>query len=60
MSVLAMKLSLDRAEEIRKQLQAREKVDSTRVNVVGRGWEEPLGKESEQNRRVEAQWLTVE
>jgi NitT/TauT family transport system substrate-binding protein len=30
------------------------------VETVGRGWEEPLGTDSDQNRRVEVQWFTLE
>ena len=60
MSLKAMQLSKDRANEIRRVLLEREKVDPERVETVGRGWDEPLGKEMEANRRVEAQWFTLE
>jgi len=35
-------------------------IDPKRLDSVGRGWEEPLGPDHEQNRRVEAQWFTLE
>jgi NitT/TauT family transport system substrate-binding protein len=56
----AMALSRDRAAEIKKLLLEKYGVDNARVDVVGRGWEEPIGSESEQNRRVEVQWFTIE
>ena len=31
-----------------------------RIEVVGRGWEEPAGADSDLNRRVEVQWFTLE
>jgi len=31
-----------------------------RLDTVGRGWDEPLGSDSDQNRRVEVQWFTLE
>jgi NitT/TauT family transport system substrate-binding protein len=57
----ASELSKDRAAEIRKQLVDRYKVDSMRIDIVGRGWEEPTSSsDSAQNRRVEVQWFTLE
>jgi NitT/TauT family transport system substrate-binding protein len=56
----AMALSRDRAAEIKRLLQEKYTVEAARVDVVGRGWEEPIGAESEQNRRVEVQWFTIE
>jgi len=38
----------------------RQKVDVKRLDAVGRGWEEPAGKDSSLNRRVEVQWFTLE
>ncbi len=35
-------------------------VDAQRIDVVGRGWEEPVGANSDENRRVEVQWFTIE
>jgi len=60
MALRAMQLSKDRASEIAHQLAEREKVDPARLDTVGRGWEEPLGKSMDENRRVEAQWMTLE
>jgi NitT/TauT family transport system substrate-binding protein len=56
----AMELSKNRAAEIRTLLVERHKIDPARIDIVGRGWEEPAGTESEQNRRVEVQWFTIE
>jgi len=56
----AIALSRDRAAEIKRLLLEKYSVDNARVDVVGRGWEEPIGAESEQNRRVEVQWFTIE
>jgi NitT/TauT family transport system substrate-binding protein len=56
----AMELSRQRAAEIRRLLVDTLKVDPQRIEVVGRGWEEPVGQNSDENRRVEVQWFTVE
>jgi NitT/TauT family transport system substrate-binding protein len=57
----AMELSKNRAAEIRKVLIDRYAVDAKRLDIVGRGWEEPApGASAEQNRRVEVQWFTIE
>jgi NitT/TauT family transport system substrate-binding protein len=56
----AMELSKNRAAEIRKLLIDRYSIDSKRIDIVGRGWEEPAGPNSDLNRRVEVQWFTVE
>jgi NitT/TauT family transport system substrate-binding protein len=56
----AMELSKDRAAEIRRLLIERHNVEPMRIDIVGRGWEEPGGGESERNRRVEVQWFTIE
>jgi NitT/TauT family transport system substrate-binding protein len=56
----AMELSKNRAAEIRKLLIERYNLDARRIDIVGRGWEEPSGPNSELNRRVEVQWFTVE
>jgi len=56
----AMELSKNRAGEIRTALVERHKIDPKRIDVVGRGWEEPSGPNSDLNRRVEVQWFTVE
>ncbi len=59
MAIKATDFSKQRAAEIKKQLVEREKVDAARIEVMGRGWEEPLAKPDE-SRRVEAQWFTLE
>jgi NitT/TauT family transport system substrate-binding protein len=56
----AMDLSKRRAAEIRRLLIERYNIDSARIEVVGRGWEEPAGPNSDLNRRVEVQWFTIE
>ena len=56
----AMQLSKDRAAEIRRLLIEKHQVDPKRLDVVGRGWEEPAGPDSAANRRVEVQWFTIE
>ena len=56
----AIELSKKRAGEIKRLLIEREKVEAARLETLGRGWEEPLGTDQEQNRRVEAQWFTLE
>jgi NitT/TauT family transport system substrate-binding protein len=60
MALKAMELSKNRASEIRSVLVGKLNVAPTRLETVGRGWEEPLGPDAEQNRRVEVQWFTVE
>jgi NitT/TauT family transport system substrate-binding protein len=57
----AMELSKRRAGEIKQMLTTRLSVDPQRIEVVGRGWEEPLaGSSPDENRRVEVQWFTIE
>ncbi len=56
----AMELSKNRAAEIRRLLIERYSLDAKRLDIVGRGWEEPSGTDSEKNRRVEVQWFTIE
>jgi NitT/TauT family transport system substrate-binding protein len=56
----AMELSKNRAAEIRRLLIERHSIDPKRIDIVGRGWEEPAGPNSDLNRRVEVQWFTVE
>jgi NitT/TauT family transport system substrate-binding protein len=57
----AMELSKRRAGEIRQMMISRLSVDPQRIEVVGRGWEEPLpGGNADENRRVEVQWFTIE
>ena len=56
----AVELSKNRAAEIRRLLVERYSIDPKRLEIVGRGWEEPAGPNSDLNRRVEVQWFTVE
>ena len=35
-------------------------IDVSRLEAVGRGWEEPASTNSDLNRRVEVQWFTLE
>jgi NitT/TauT family transport system substrate-binding protein len=58
-SIKAMKLSLDRADAVKKQL-VDIGVDKARIDTIGRGWEEPVGADRDANRRVEVQWFTLE
>jgi NitT/TauT family transport system substrate-binding protein len=56
----AMELSKNRAAEIQRLLIERHKVEPKRLDIVGRGWEEPAGRVAAVNRRVEVQWFTIE
>ena len=56
----AMELSQKRADEIKRLLVEKHRVDAKRLDAIGRGWEEPAGTDSAQNRRVEVQWFTLE
>ena len=62
MALKAMELSRQRAMAVHDALLAKfPEIDKTRVEAVGRGWEEPTGTtDAAQNRRVEVQWFTVE
>jgi NitT/TauT family transport system substrate-binding protein len=61
MALQAMELSRQRAQAVRDALLARHKeLDTARIETVGRGWEEPMSPQSDQNRRVEVQWFTIE
>ena len=61
MALQAMELSRQRAQAVRDALLARHKdLQGTRVEIVGRGWEEPVSEKSDLNRRVEVQWFTLE
>ena len=60
MSLKAMELSKNRANEIRRVLIEKLDVTPSRLETIGRGWEEPAGPDPEKNRRVEVQWFTVE
>jgi NitT/TauT family transport system substrate-binding protein len=61
MALKAMELSRQRATSVRDALMERHKnIDASRLEAVGRGWEEPSGPNSDLNRRVEVQWFTLE
>ncbi|WP_264501060.1 OmpA family protein [Luteolibacter flavescens] len=61
MALKAMELSTQRAEEVKRRLLEKyPSIKTDRLEVIGRGWEEPAGRDSELNRRVEVQWFTVE
>ncbi len=60
MALKAMQLSRDRADAVRTELTRRYNLPVSRIEVVGRGWEEPAGTDAEKNRRVEVQWFTLE
>lgn len=61
LALKAIELSTQRAEEVKSQLLIlHPELEPTRLETVGRGWEEPAGKDSELNRRVEVQWFTLE
>jgi NitT/TauT family transport system substrate-binding protein len=61
MALHAMELSRRRADAVKAALRQRyPKIDPTRIEVIGRGWEEPVSPDSNLNRRVEVQWFTLE
>jgi NitT/TauT family transport system substrate-binding protein len=60
MALRSVELSRNRAGEIKRLLIEKHNVDANRIDIVGRGWEEPLGPDPEQNRRVEVQWFMLE
>jgi NitT/TauT family transport system substrate-binding protein len=60
MAMRSVELSKNRAAEIKRLLVEQSGVDPARVDIVGRGWEEPVSTDPEQNRRVEVQWFMLE
>ena len=60
MAMRSVELSRNRAGEIKRLLAEKHNVDPKRIDIVGRGWEEPIGPDPEQNRRVEVQWFMLE
>ena len=61
MALNAMELSRQRAQSVRDALLKKyPTIASDRIEMVGRGWEEPAGSDSDMNRRVEVQWFTLE
>jgi NitT/TauT family transport system substrate-binding protein len=61
MALQAMELSRQRALAVSQALRERHAgLEASRIETVGRGWEEPAGSDSDLNRRVEVQWFTLE
>jgi NitT/TauT family transport system substrate-binding protein len=60
MALRAIELSKNRSTEIKRVLLERFQLDPARIDIVGRGWEEPVGTDSDKNRRVEVQWFMLE
>ena len=60
MALRSVELSRNRAAEIKRLLIEKHNVDANRLDIVGRGWEEAVGPDPEQNRRVEVQWFMLE
>jgi NitT/TauT family transport system substrate-binding protein len=61
MALEALALSQRRADQVKERLLEKyPTLQADRLEAVGRGWEEPAGKNSDLNRRVEVQWFTVE
>ena len=60
MAMRSIELSKNRAAEIKRLLVEQYSVDAARIDIVGRGWEEPVSTDPEQNRRVEVQWFMLE
>ncbi len=61
MALKAMELSRQRAQAVSDALLQRyPAIDPKRIELVGRGWEEPASPDSDLNRRVEVQWFTLE
>ncbi|MDQ2639465.1 MAG: phosphate ABC transporter substrate-binding/OmpA family protein [Pseudomonadota bacterium] len=62
MALQAMELSRQRAKAVSDALLAKyPEIGQSRVEAVGRGWEEPTGeRDNALNRRVEVQWFTLE
>ena len=49
------------ANEIKRRVVERHKVDPNRLETVGRGWDEPVSTtDPKLNRRVEVQWFLIE
>ncbi len=59
MALSAVQLSRDRANSVKGKLIKDYGITADRIEIVGRGWDEPIGT-SDENRRVEVYWFTVE
>ena len=55
-----MKLSQNRANQIKRLLAEQFTIDPARIETIGRGWEEPAGIDVNKNRRVKVLWFTLE
>lgn len=61
MALKAVDLSKRRAQGVQKVLIEKYATDKNRIEIIGRGWDEPLKPEGgDENRRVEVQWFTLE
>ncbi len=61
MRLKAIQLSKDRANAVKAPLAEKFKIDPSRLQTDGKGWDRPVSKSTpELNRRVEVQWFTVE
>lgn len=61
MALKAMELSKQRAASVKAAMLEKFKgIEGSRIESIGRGWEQPAGKDSNLNRRVEVQWFTIE
>ncbi|MEO6036034.1 MAG: phosphate ABC transporter substrate-binding/OmpA family protein [Verrucomicrobiota bacterium] len=60
MAMRSIELSKNRAAEIKRVLMEKYGIVSERLDILGRGWEEPIGSDPEKNRRVEVHWFTLE
>jgi len=61
MALKAIELSKERSQAVQAALLERHpNIDRSRIEAVGRGWQEPAGTDSNLNRRVEVQWFTLE
>ncbi len=55
----AINLSKNRARAVRDALVERFSIESDRIETHGVGWNEPIGGPIDNDRRVQAQWVTV-
>lgn len=55
----AINLSKNRARGVKEALVERYGIEPDRIETLGRGWGEPLGGPIDNDRRVQAQWVTV-
>ena len=60
MALRSVELSKNRAGEIKRVLLEKFGLGADRLDIMGRGWEEPVGPDPELNRRVEVHWFMLE